>query len=298
MKINNILFLCCITLFNTLTYTMNEEELKILIQGKQNNHLHLKTIQDIPELSFQNIKTCFEKLPNTTRINLSTTINQHNILLSDSLTFNIAMLPTQAVHNILSFMLNHDEIATEKFYKTPLWYAVKRYNDAYNMMQKSALKHKPTGLLFRLPLKQQKEIMEIMSPSSFAKILYGNIVIDKKEKKIIMQYNPEIRNNFFAHEDIALLKDRDALSQGCCITGACVTTCGTITSGGGAAFTGWMTQVCCNVNCSTCLWLQCILIPAGLSCFLSSCIFPVTFCTLARCLPEKVDLQAKPDEFL
>lgn len=194
MKTTSIILICYALINYSAAHAM---ELVPLKSQQKKKNFQINCIQDIPQLSLKNIRPCFEILPEKER-------NQLLIHLADSLTFNIALLEEQKVRlHILTFVLGHDEIATQLFYKTPLLYAQTRYHSAKKMLQRTSLVKQPVAFLFRLPMDEQKKIIGIITPTFVSQLIDSTaIMIDENTATTIQSYNKEIQENFFVNENI------------------------------------------------------------------------------------------------
>ena len=148
MSKTNITLVLCIVIISTLSYAM---ELVPLKSQQKKKYFQIHCIQDIPKLSLKDIRPCFSILPERERNRLLATKNRNNVPLAESLTFNMAILQEgKLIHTILMFMMDSDEISTQLFYETPLWYAHTRYHFAKKMLKKTSLIKQPVAFLFRL----------------------------------------------------------------------------------------------------------------------------------------------------
>ena len=193
------------------------------------NTIQINTPQDIPkQLSFETMGFYFRNLSRTKCDTLCATTNDQDLpLLSESFTFNIAYLPKELIYKIITYMFDNDAISATIFYKTPLFYAYQRYHQACTMIEKSSLKtNKPIHLLFRLPAEKQKEIMGPLTPSFISKLIYDGITITDKDNQQIISYSQEIKEKFFADENIVVIDDK--AEQKCSRTVSSITMIGTL----------------------------------------------------------------------
>ena len=158
-------------------------------------------IQDIPKISLDRIETCIEKLPNT---------RSHQIKneLSDSFTFNIALLPKELRYTIVMNMFNQQKELAELYYKAPLISACTHLHEARKAVVNSSLpkekQEELAKLLFKLPTDQTKKINTILNPSFNTRIAYDGPVIsedtlatlDEKIKKVLKDQDIGIVNKF------------------------------------------------------------------------------------------------------
>jgi hypothetical protein len=204
MSKTNITLVFCIVIISTLSYAMELVPLKSQ-QKKKDFQIHC--MQDIPKLSLKDIRPCFEILPERER-------NKLLIPLAESLTFNIALLEGEDIKlHILTFMLDGDEKSAQLFNATPLWYAHQFYQNLHKKLEYSPAIQQHAGLLFKLPKKTRKQLIEIAStqPTFIVEWIDNSTVfINKKQKRELKQGNEEIKEKISADTTIRLLKDQIA----------------------------------------------------------------------------------------
>jgi hypothetical protein len=181
-----ITFILCI--ISTLSYAMEKD-------------FQINCIQDIPKISLDRIETYVNELPNTKSYQIK---NQ----LSDSFTFNIALLPKELRYTIVMNMFNQQKELAELYYKAPLISACTHLHEARKAVVNSSLpkkkQEKLVKLLFRLPTDQTKKINTILNPSFNTRIAYDGLVIsedtlaalDEKIKKVLKDQDIGIVNKF------------------------------------------------------------------------------------------------------
>jgi hypothetical protein len=164
----------------------------------------IKTVRDVAKLSFKNIQACCDILPQKKR-------NEIENKLSKSLTFSLAQLPHDVKWQVMVKMLDGDEISAQLFYKAPLFYAFKKYDEARSMIMNSSKKQKSgesVALFFRLTLEQQCKMLGFVSPSLYSKVVHdGSVVKSEEEFQEILLYDEKIQEDFLAGEEIALVPD-------------------------------------------------------------------------------------------
>lgn len=228
MNIVNALFIYSLTNF----FIANAMDHVPLLSQQETSNFHTIQInrpQDIPrKLSFQTIGLYFEKLSETKRDTLCATTNDQNLsLLSESFTFNVAYLPKELIYKIITYMFDKDAISAQFFITTPLFYAYQRYHQAREMIEKSSLKNnQPIHLLFRLPSEKQKKIMDPLTPSFISKLIYDGITITDKDNQQIISYSQEIKEKFFADENIVVIDNK--AEQKCCSAVVSIAMIGTL----------------------------------------------------------------------
>jgi|SRR4030095_8973245 len=227
MNIINALFIYSLTNF----FIANAMDHVPLLSQQDNlsfNTIQINIPQDIPKrLSFKTIGLYFEHLSEKKCTDLYAITNNKSLsLLSESFTFNVALLPKELTRKIIYLMLDKDEISAIIFYKIPLFYAYQKYYEARTMIEKSSLKNnKPIHLLFRLPFEKQKQIMDPLTQSPISAIIYSEIFITKKQKQEIISYPQEIKTEFFTDENIVVIDDE--AEQKYCGTISSITQLGT-----------------------------------------------------------------------
>ena len=188
-----IILACHILLICATTHAM--ELVPLTPTAKKN--FQIRCLQDISKLPLKYIRPCFNLLPEKKRHELLTTKNKNGIPLAESLIFNVALLEEEKVQlQILTFMMDGDELSAHLFHKKPFWYVQRRYHSAKKMIEKSSLIKQPIALLFRLPIEQQKEIMGIVTPSFTSQLMNDTaIIIHEYKEEEIKLYDQEIQKN-------------------------------------------------------------------------------------------------------
>jgi hypothetical protein len=198
---------------------------------KNKQPLQIKTIQDIPKISFENIESCFLDLSANKRFDLWKEKNKKGTCLADSLTFNVALLPHDVRLKIVRLMFNGDQQSAEKFYRTPLLYACKRYQDTISAVLYSSKKEKSEkwiAMFFRLSAAQQNEITGFTDQSAIRKFIYGGSTINQDKYEEIQLYDDEMQKELLNGEDVVLLTGEELTFT----THRMVKACGGFTYGG------------------------------------------------------------------
>jgi hypothetical protein len=160
----------------------------------------ISKIKNIPKLSLKQIKPCFNALSSNSQLNLLTTKNQ---LLPKSFTFNLALLPDDIIHKVITYMFNNkDETSATIFCKSPLFYAHKHYLRTQKIIQLLPFHNQQlTSTLFQRPSEQHQEIIELLTPS-FLQSINPIIIINEIGKKKIYSYPKEIQKILFTNNRI------------------------------------------------------------------------------------------------
>jgi hypothetical protein len=189
-------------------------ELVSLKSSHRHDRFQINTIGDIPKMSLKNIRSCFNLLPETERNKLLSTKNKNGDFLAESLIFKVALLEEKGIRrHILTFMLDNDKKAAQLFDETPLWYAHQFYQNLHGSLQCSSVLQQHTGLLFRLPQKTRKLLIEIAwkQPIFIAEwVDNSTIFINNKQKKKLQCGNEEVKEKFSADTAIRLFKNKTA----------------------------------------------------------------------------------------
>lgn len=154
------------------------------------------TIQRIPTMSLERIGLYIETLP----IKKATTIKQK---LSDSFTFNVALLPSDIRKHIVWYMFNANEKIAEEYYTTPLLHLCTELNNGRKIILNSKLplkkQEKLATLLVGLPATQKTIINNVINPSFGTRLAYSGPVISEDT---LATLDTTTANIFFKNQDI------------------------------------------------------------------------------------------------
>jgi len=159
-------------------------------------------IQDIPKLSFEKIESYVKEL----KPKKYTLIENQ---LSNSFSFNVAMLPGELRYRIMVKMFNGNTELANLYYKTPLFYVCEKYHHVRNASLKALLSKEETEelviQLFVLPAKPNKIIFNTVNPSLMTKLMYEGPVISHETLAELKQYQ-EITKKIFKNHNILIVK--------------------------------------------------------------------------------------------
>jgi len=158
-------------------------------------------IQEIPKQSFEKIESYAKELT------LEKYIEKQ---LSQSLSFNVAMLPAELRYQIVVNMFDGNKELANAYYKTPLLYVCKKYHQAHNIALQSFLSKEKTEQLtielFMLPAQPTKILFNTFNPSFITKLIYDGPVISDTELVKLHKHN-SIVNKVFKKRNVLAVND-------------------------------------------------------------------------------------------
>lgn len=211
MNTANILFTCLMTINYSTLYAMEiiellpqKKDVLVITQIKKPNH--------IPHLSFKEIRCSFKAIDNIYQSKILPVKIEK--LLSQSFTFNMALLPQEITYKIIEYMFyayNKNELSNdknneliEKFYIKPLLCTQKKHIEIQKMVTDLLHNNKEIAdfynndelipVFFNLPDDQYQEIMELLSPPLVPSPEIPILIINQFEEDKIKNYPLTIRN--------------------------------------------------------------------------------------------------------
>ncbi|SRR5260221_3145667 len=154
------------------------------------------TIQRIPLMSLERIGLYIETLP----IKKSTAIKKQ---LSHSLTFNVALLPTEIKRQIILYMFNANETIAAEYYKKPLLHLCTELHQSKKIISNSSLykeqENSAAQHFMTLPINQREIINNVINPSLSIRLAYSGPIISEET---LATLDKTTANIFFNNQDI------------------------------------------------------------------------------------------------
>ncbi len=200
--------LCCLLAIDTTLHAM-------LYVPHPSESSDFTTIQRIPTVSLERIGWYIEQLPEKKAIAIKNK-------LSHSLTFNIALLPADIRHHIVSYMFNDQRIATQH-YKQPLLHLCTELHQSRKIILNSSLpeekQKKLATLLVGLPDTQKTIIHDVINPSFGTRLAYSGPIISADTLAMI---DTKTTKKLFKKQDIIMVKKLEEQFPLCVYTFNCL----------------------------------------------------------------------------
>jgi len=201
------LFLCCLLAIDTTLHAM------LFIPGEEHK---FKTIQRIPTMSLEQIGLYVETLPTKK----STSIKEK---LSQSLTFNVAILPADIRRHIALYMFHGNKNIAEEYYKKPLLHLCTDLHNERKATLNSSLskekQEKSAVLLLALPTYQKTIIHDVINPSFGTRVAYDGPVISADTLAMIGE---KTTKKLFKNQDIIMVQALEEKYPLCVYTTICL----------------------------------------------------------------------------